>query len=127
MPEYASSVNVLEIEIGVLRGRCPDRHSGHLKRRSPLGNDSTASETRITWMFTTEMGRRVMSAVQRYLVPFCAWRGSRLACRNAGDTLVEGAQPTSFGAVTSRAAARRNICRARPVTAVTYPLVSWQW
>jgi hypothetical protein len=85
-----------------------------------------ASETRITWMFTTEMGRRVMSAVQRYLVPFCSWRGSGLACRNAGDTVVEGAQPTSFGAV-SRAVARRNICRGRPVNAVTYPLVSWQW
>ena len=64
-PKHASWLNMVEIEIGVLRGQCLDRRiADHDKLRSEIAaweqqrNDSGA---RIKWMFTTDNARTKMA------------------------------------------------------------------
>ena len=63
-PKHASWLNMVEIEIGVLRGQCLDRRIDDPKR---LGREIAAWErqrnaagARINWMFTTEKARTKM-------------------------------------------------------------------
>jgi hypothetical protein len=60
-PKHASWLNMVEIEIGVLRGQCLDRRIGE---RDQLESEIAAwqkqrneSGARIKWMFTTERAR----------------------------------------------------------------------
>jgi transposase len=64
-PKHASWLNMVEIEIGVLRGQCLDRRIG---ARDCLVSEIAAWEqrrnaagSRITWMFTTERARTKMA------------------------------------------------------------------
>src|SRR3954467_698996 len=63
-PKHASWLHMAEIEIGVLRGRCPDRRIGE---RDQLGREIAAWEqarnaagARVQWLFTTEKARAKM-------------------------------------------------------------------
>src|SRR5260370_32511230 len=63
-PKHASWLNMVEIEIGVLRGQCLDRRIDDPKR---LHREITAWErrrnaarSRIKWMFTTDKARAEM-------------------------------------------------------------------
>ena len=63
-PKHASWLNMVEIEIGVLKGQCLDRR---IDTREGLEREIAAWEcqrnaagTRITWMFTTEKARTKM-------------------------------------------------------------------
>jgi hypothetical protein len=60
-PKHANWLNMVEIEIGVLRSQCLDRRIGERKRLvrevkawEKQRNDSSA---RVKWMFTTERAR----------------------------------------------------------------------
>jgi hypothetical protein len=60
-PKHASWLNMVEIEIGVLRGQCLDRRIG---RREVLVSEIEAWErqrnssgARVTWKFTTQKAR----------------------------------------------------------------------
>jgi DDE superfamily endonuclease len=60
-PKHASWLNMVEIEIGVLRNQCLDRRIGERKQLSAQiaawergRNDARA---RVKWMFTTERAR----------------------------------------------------------------------
>lgn len=64
VPKHASWLNMVEIEIGVLRGQCLDRR---IETREQLVTEIEAWEqqrnatgARITWMFTTEKARAKM-------------------------------------------------------------------
>ena len=63
-PKHASWLNMVEIEIGVLRGQCLDRRIDDLARlivKSPHGTQQrNAAGARINWMFTTEKARAKM-------------------------------------------------------------------
>jgi len=61
VPKHASWLNMVEIEIGVLRGQCLDRRIGE---RDHLVSEVAAWErrrnaegARVNWMFTTEKAR----------------------------------------------------------------------
>jgi len=61
VPKHASWLNMVEIEIGVLRGQCLDRRIG---KRERLVSEIAAWEqqrnalgARVQWMFTTERAR----------------------------------------------------------------------
>ena len=60
-PKHASWLNMVEIEIGVLRGQCLDRRIGERKRLvaeiAAWEKRRNDSGDRITWMFTTERAR----------------------------------------------------------------------
>lgn len=60
-PKHASWLNMVEIEIGVLRGQCLDRRIGDRKQLiaevAAWQNDRNASKARIHWRFTTENAR----------------------------------------------------------------------
>jgi transposase len=60
-PKHASWLNMVEIEIGVLRGQCLDRRIGERERLvAEIGaweKQRNESAARITWMFTTERAR----------------------------------------------------------------------
>ncbi|MBM7487956.1 hypothetical protein ACVWWI_006496 [Bradyrhizobium sp. USDA 3686] len=60
-PKHASWLNMVEIEIGVLRGQCLDRRivdSKRLRRESAAWERKrNAARSRITWMFTTDKAR----------------------------------------------------------------------
>jgi transposase len=60
-PKHASWLNMVEIEIGVLRGQCLDRRIGERKRLvaeiAAWEKQRNDSGDRITWMFTTERAR----------------------------------------------------------------------
>ena len=65
VPKHASWLNMVEIEIGVLRGQCLDRRIGE---RELLGAEIAAWEhqrndsgAQIDWMFTTERARAKMA------------------------------------------------------------------
>ena len=63
-PKHASWLNMVEIEIGVLRGQCLAEGSPvatSSKPRSPPGSDGNDSAARIKWMFTTEKARHKLS------------------------------------------------------------------
>ncbi len=64
-PKHASWLNMVEIEIGVLKGQCLDRridNRQHLEREIDAWEDHrNATGAQITWMFTTEKARTKMS------------------------------------------------------------------
>ena len=64
-PKHASWLNMVEIEIGVLRGQCLDRR---IASQEKLASEVTAWErqrnasgARINWMFSTEKARDKMA------------------------------------------------------------------
>jgi hypothetical protein len=81
-PKHASWLNMVEIEIGVLRGRCLNRRIGEratlVAKIEAWKRQRNASGARINWMFTTDRARdkarpslsqarqRVVITVQRY-------------------------------------------------------------
>ena len=81
-PKHASWLNLVEIEIGVLRGQCLDRHIG--ERDYPVAEveawqrQRNRSGARITWMFTTDRARTKLA--RSY--PDTA-KGSQPLCRDA--------------------------------------------
>jgi len=60
-PKHASWLNMVEIEIGVLRGQCLDRHIGERQRLvaeiAAWERQRNAAGARVKWMFTTERAR----------------------------------------------------------------------
>lgn len=66
-PKHASWLNMVEIEIGVLRGQCLDRRIDNPKwlRREIAAweRQRNASKARIKWMFTTDKARAKMDRV----------------------------------------------------------------
>src|SRR6202166_149767 len=64
VPKHASWLNMVEIEIGVLRGQCLDRRiATEQQLRSEIAaweRQRNASSSRIKWMFTTEKARDKM-------------------------------------------------------------------
>jgi hypothetical protein len=60
VPERASRLNMVEIEIGVLRGQCLDRRISKAARSAlypkllPGSGKRNTARVRIKWMFTTE-------------------------------------------------------------------------
>jgi transposase len=60
-PKHASWLNMVEIEIGVLRGQCLDRRIGERERLvaeiAAWERRRNAERARIKWMFTTERAR----------------------------------------------------------------------
>ena len=81
-PKHASWLNMVEIEIGVLRSQCLDRRIAERERLvseiAAWVRQRNAAATRIKWMFTTERARaklaraypdplnEVIITVQRY-------------------------------------------------------------
>jgi hypothetical protein len=63
-PKHASWLNMVEIEIGVLRGQCLDRRIDDPKRLvseiAAWEKQRNAASARIKWMFTTEKARAKM-------------------------------------------------------------------
>ena len=70
-PKHASWLNMAEIEIGVLRGQCPDRRigeRGQLEREIAAWERArNAAGARVQWLFTTEKARAKMG--RAYPVP----------------------------------------------------------
>jgi len=64
VPKHASWLNMVEIEIGVLRGQCLDRRIANQKQLvseiAAWERQRNASKARIKWMFTTEKARTKM-------------------------------------------------------------------
>ena len=64
VPKHASWLNMVEIEIGVLRGQCLDRRIDNPKRlRREIAaweRKRNAARSRIKWMFTTDKARAKM-------------------------------------------------------------------
>lgn len=63
-PKHASWLNMVEIEIGVLRGQCLDRRIDDAKRLAreiaAWERQRNAAKARINWMFTTDKARAKM-------------------------------------------------------------------
>ena len=61
IPKHASWLNMVEIEIGVLRGQCLDRRIDTKRQLVPeiaaWERQRNASRARVKWMFTTEKAR----------------------------------------------------------------------
>ena len=61
VPKHASWLNMVEIEIGVLRRQCLDRCIGHCQQLvteiTAWENQRNAAGARVRWMFTTERAR----------------------------------------------------------------------
>src|SRR5471032_1311050 len=64
VPKHASWLNMVEVEIGVLRSQCLDRRIATQRRLvseiAAWERQRNASESRIKWMFTTEKARAKM-------------------------------------------------------------------
>ena len=64
VPKHASWLNMVEIEIGVLRSQCLDRRIATQKHLvseiAAWERQRNASRARIKWMFTTEKARAKM-------------------------------------------------------------------
>src|SRR5215469_7288167 len=64
VPKHASWLNMVEIEIGVLRSQCLDRRIDSKERLvseiAAWERQRNASRARIKWMFTTEKARAKM-------------------------------------------------------------------
>ena len=64
VPKHASWLNMVEIEIGVLRSQCLDRRIGTVERLTSeiaaWERQRNSSGARIKWMFTTEDARAKM-------------------------------------------------------------------
>jgi transposase len=71
VPKHASWLNMVEIEIGVLKAQCLDRRIGDRDtlRREIAAWEKARNEagTRIRWMFTTERARQKLGRVYRPL------------------------------------------------------------
>ena len=65
VPKHASWLNMVEIEIGVLRGQCLDRridsHERLVSEIAAWERQRNSSRARIKWMFTTEKARAKMA------------------------------------------------------------------
>ena len=65
VPRHASWLNMVEIEIGVLRSQCLDRRIGERDRLvseiAAWERQRNATGARVNWMFTTEKARAKMS------------------------------------------------------------------
>ena len=63
-PKHASWLNMVEIEIGVLKGQCLDRRIDHpeelAREIDAWQHRRNAAGARVTWMFTTEKARAKM-------------------------------------------------------------------
>ena len=61
MPKHASWLNMVEIEIGVLRGQCLDRRIGErdvlIAEIAAWQQQRNASGAQIKWKFTTQKAR----------------------------------------------------------------------
>jgi hypothetical protein len=72
-PKHASWLNMVEIEIGVLKGQCLDRRidtrEGLEREIAAWERERNAGGARITWMFTTEKARAKMSRAYPKLAP----------------------------------------------------------
>jgi hypothetical protein len=66
-PKHASWLNMVEIEIGVLRGQCLDRRIGErdllVSEVAAWQRQRNAAGTRIKWRFTTQQARAKMARV----------------------------------------------------------------
>ena len=66
-PKHASWLNMVEIEIGVLRGQCLDRRIGDretlVTEIDAWKRQRNASGARIKWMFTTARARDKLARV----------------------------------------------------------------
>jgi transposase len=66
-PKHASWLNMVEIEIGVLRGQCLERRIGDrremVREIAAWEQERNASGARINWMFTKEAARKKMRRV----------------------------------------------------------------
>jgi hypothetical protein len=64
-PKHASWLNMVEIEIGVLRGQCLDRRIGEWTRLvseiKAWESRRTAAHARIHWKFTTQTAREKLA------------------------------------------------------------------
>ena len=64
-PKHASWLNMVEIEIGVLRGQCLNRRIGQRERLicevAAWQKQRNASGARIEWMFTTQKARNKLA------------------------------------------------------------------
>ena len=65
VPKHASWLNMVEIEIGVLRSQCLDRridsHERLVSEIAAWERQRNSSRARIKWMFTTEKARTKMA------------------------------------------------------------------
>ena len=66
-PKHASWLNMVEIEIGVLRGQCLNRRIGErdtlVAEINAWKRQRNASGARIKWMFTTALARNKLARV----------------------------------------------------------------
>jgi transposase len=80
VPKHASWLNMVEIEIGVLRGQCLDRriatHDHLVSEIAAWEQQRNASGARIKWMFTTDKARAKMG--RAYPDPAAATRDALL-------------------------------------------------
>jgi transposase len=80
VPKHASWLNMVEIEIGVLRGQCLDRriatHEHLVSEIAAWERQRNASGARIKWMFTTDKARAKMG--RAYPDPAAANRHAQL-------------------------------------------------
>jgi len=80
VPKHASWLNMVEIEIGVLRGQCLDRriatHEHLVSEIAAWERQRNASGARIKWMFTTDKARAKMG--RAYPDPATPTRHARL-------------------------------------------------
>jgi transposase len=80
VPKHASWLNMVEIEIGVLRGQCLDRRIDNRERLvaeiAAWEQQRNASGARIKWMFTTDKARAKMG--RAYPDPAPATRDAQL-------------------------------------------------
>jgi transposase len=80
LPKHASWLNMVEIEIGVLRGQCLDRriatHEHLVSQITAWERQRNASGARIKWMFTTNKARAKMG--RAYPDPAAATRDVKL-------------------------------------------------
>jgi len=67
VPKHASWLNMVEIEIGVLRRQCLDRRIGDHQRLvteiAAWEDQRNAAGARVRWMFTTERARAKLARV----------------------------------------------------------------
>jgi transposase len=80
VPKHASWLNMIEIEIGVLRSQCLDRRIDNRERLvseiAAWQRQRNASGARVKWMFTTEKARAKMG--RAYPDPAAATRDAQL-------------------------------------------------
>lgn len=71
-PKHASWLNMVEIEIGVLRGQCLDRRIGERERLiaeiAAWQTQRNASGARVKWKFTTEKARNKLARTYPHTV-----------------------------------------------------------